>query len=329
MHVVWLEDQLLYNHSTDGGLTWATAINLTNTTSVFWSPSISVSGSNIHITWRDERDGNNEIYYKRSSDGGASWEADTRLTNNSDFSFNPSIALFDSVVHIVWFDNRDGNFEIYYKRSTNSGLNWEADKRLTNNAGNSENPTISVSGSIVNIVWRDDRDSNSEIYYKRSTDGGTNWEEDTRLTNNISSSEAPSISGSGSSVHVVWNENRDGNWEIYYKNNPSGNATAVENIISELPVVYNLAQNYPNPFNPSTKIRYSIPSVTLSGVEGSRVQLKVFDVLGNEIATLVNEEKPAGSYEVNFNSSQLSSGIYFYKLEAGNFVEAKKMILLK
>lgn len=95
------------------------------------------------------------------------------------------------------------------------------------------------------------------------------------------------------------------------------------------PLTFQLEQNYPNPFNPSTKIRYSIPNVTLSGVEGSRVLLKVYDVLGNEIATLVNEEKPVGSYEVDFNSSQLSSGVYLYKLTAGSFVETKKMILLR
>ncbi|MEJ2193836.1 MAG: T9SS type A sorting domain-containing protein [Ignavibacteriaceae bacterium] len=83
-----------------------------------------------------------------------------------------------------------------------------------------------------------------------------------------------------------------------------------------------LEQNYPNPFNPVTKIEYSVPQL-------SQVQLKVFDVLGNEIATLVNDEKDSGIYEVNFNASELSSGIYFYKLRAGSFADAKKMLLLK
>jgi hypothetical protein len=95
------------------------------------------------------------------------------------------------------------------------------------------------------------------------------------------------------------------------------------------PSEFMLSQNYPNPFNPNTTIKYTIPNVSLSGVEGSKVQLKVYDVLGNEIATLVNEYKPAGTYEVEFDASNLSSGIYFYKLQAGNFVETKKMILLK
>jgi photosystem II stability/assembly factor-like uncharacterized protein len=107
-----------------------------------------------------------------------------------------------------------------------------------------------------------------------------------------------------------------------------------------LPEEFSLEQNYPNPFNPSTIIKFTIP-VTLSGVEGSFVTLKVYDVLGNEVATLVNEEKPAGSYEVEFNSHSdegqnlpagrqgLSSGIYFYTLQAGNFTQTKKLILMK
>jgi hypothetical protein len=98
---------------------------------------------------------------------------------------------------------------------------------------------------------------------------------------------------------------------------------------NNLPVQYSLEQNYPNPFNPSTKIRYSIPSVTPSGVEGSLVTLKVYDVLGNEVVTLVNEEKPVGNYEVEFNASGFASGIYFYKLQAGSFNQVKKMILMK
>ena len=88
------------------------------------------------------------------------------------------------------------------------------------------------------------------------------------------------------------------------------------------PSTFSLEQNYPNPFNPSTKIKYSV-------TQSSNVVLKIYDVLGNEVATLVNEEKPAGSYEVEFNPSSLTSGVYFYKLQAGSFVDTKKMILQK
>ncbi len=88
------------------------------------------------------------------------------------------------------------------------------------------------------------------------------------------------------------------------------------------PSAYYISQNYPNPFNPSTTIRYQIPQ---DGI----VTLKIYDILGAEVATLVNEEKVAGKYEVNFNASSLASGVYLYKIQAGDFISSKKMILLK
>jgi len=91
---------------------------------------------------------------------------------------------------------------------------------------------------------------------------------------------------------------------------------------NSIPTVYRLEQNYPNPFNPTTKIKWQSPS---AGYQ----TLKIYDVLGNEVATLVNEYKNAGSYEVNFDASKVSSGIYFYQLQAGSFIETKKMLLLK
>jgi hypothetical protein len=99
------------------------------------------------------------------------------------------------------------------------------------------------------------------------------------------------------------------------------NPTIVEELETELEY-FNLHQNYPNPFNPNTRINYQIP-------EQSFVTLKIFDVLGKEIDTLVNEEKPAGKYKVEFDGNGLPSGVYFYQLQAGSFVETKKMILLR
>ena len=90
---------------------------------------------------------------------------------------------------------------------------------------------------------------------------------------------------------------------------------------------FTLEQNYPNPFNPTTKIKYTIPNVGTSFMKS--VKLKVYDILGNEIATLVNQEQPAGSYVVEFNASTLSSGVYLYRLTSGNFIESKRMLLMK
>ena len=96
---------------------------------------------------------------------------------------------------------------------------------------------------------------------------------------------------------------------------------SVDNI-EGIPTKYELTQNFPNPFNPITKINYEIPELSF-------VTLKVYDVLGNEVTILVSEEKPVGRYEAEFNAITLPSGIYFYQLQAGNFIETKKMILMK
>jgi hypothetical protein len=98
----------------------------------------------------------------------------------------------------------------------------------------------------------------------------------------------------------------------------TGNPEEVEII----PTEFALYQNFPNPFNPSTLIKYQVP-------EKSFVSIRVYDLLGEELVTLVNEEKSAGSYEVNFDAGQLSSGFYIYTIKAGNFTSTKKMILMK
>jgi len=96
----------------------------------------------------------------------------------------------------------------------------------------------------------------------------------------------------------------------------------VESEYQYIPEKFSLFQNYPNPFNPSTKINYQIPELSL-------VTLKVYDVLGNEVAILINEEKPTGIYELTWYAENLPSGIYFYRIQANNFIETKKMVLLK
>lgn len=93
------------------------------------------------------------------------------------------------------------------------------------------------------------------------------------------------------------------------------------------PGFFKLSQNYPNPFNPITKIRYQVPFAKSGYIP--LVQLKVYDILGREVSTLVNEEKPAGTYIVNFDASNLSSGIYFYSILADSYHQTKKMILAK
>jgi hypothetical protein len=105
---------------------------------------------------------------------------------------------------------------------------------------------------------------------------------------------------------------------IKYRQTPD----AVRENDGSVPTTFALEQNYPNPFNPSTTIRYALPN-------SAKVRLMIYDLLGREIATLVNEEQSAGWKEVEWNASAFSSGIYFYKIHANNFNETKKMVLMK
>ena len=334
VHLVWNDNrdnstgrQVYYKRSTDGGLSWSGDIRLNNK-GYSSGQCISVTGSKIHVVWSDTRDYPlPDILYKHSSDNGLSWNDDIKLTNDYIDSRFPSISSSGEMLHVVWWDKRDGNFNIYYKRSTNSGLNWSQDTGLTNDPQDSFNPSITSSGSLVHVVWNDWRDSNHEIYYKRSTNYGISWFSDSRLTNNSYVSTNPSITYWSTTLHIVWTDTRDGNSEIYFKRDTTGNIVSINKVYSTIPINYKLYQNYPNPFNPVTKIRFNIPP--LEGDRGRIISLIIYDILVREVATLTNEQLQPGTYEVEFDGSNYSSGVYYYKLTAGDYTDTKKMVLVK
>ena len=141
--------------------------------------------------------------------------------------------------------------------------------------------------------------------------------------------------------NVVWNE-KDTIWvrirsSDYLISDIIGSNQIITNIEQSdgqsndvIPKIYALSQNYPNPFNPTTTIKYSIAPPNLPKGEAlQHISLNVYDMLGREIATLVSEEKQPGNYEVKFDGSNFSSGIYFYRIQVGSFKQTKKLILLK
>jgi hypothetical protein len=230
LHAVWFDDrdgnyEIYTKRSTDNGTTWGADARLTSNTADQYHPAVAVSGTVVHVVWWDERNGlNSEIYYKRSTDAGVMWSEDARLTDDAAKSHYPSIATAGDTVHVVWWDERTG-WDIYYKRSTDAGATWSDDVALTAPAGLSMWPSVAVSEGSVHVVWFDDRDGNQEIYYKRSTNGGVTWGEDTRLTEADFYSEYPVVASAGPFVHVAWSDNRDGNYEAYYKRSTDGGAT--------------------------------------------------------------------------------------------------------
>ena len=329
IYAAWLDEyfgdlDIYYSRSSNNGYNWSAPVSLTNGNLAQKYPAISSSGSNVHIVYEDERASltNTEIYYRRSTNSGVNWDAEIRLTNNSAQSWNPHITSEGNSVYVVFDDDRTGNHEIYFKRSTNNGINWSSDAILTINSASSGSPAISVSGIYTHIVWGDSRDGNSEIYYKFSTNSGSSWGSDTRLTNNSGESRGANVCLSGNVVNVLWYDDRNGNNEIYYKRNPTGNPTGIEIISSEIPERFSLSQNFPNPFNPTTNFEFTVPNRGF-------VNVTIFDAMGRVVETLVNEELKPGTYEAEWRASKFSSGVYFYKLTSGDFSETKRMVMIK
>jgi 5-hydroxyisourate hydrolase-like protein (transthyretin family) len=134
------------------------------------------------------------------------------------------------------------------------------------------------------------------------------------------------FTGDSTNVNVTSTSNIDSiNFHLYRF------TVGIKQIGIEVPNEFKLYQNYPNPFNPVTKIKFEIPSngFPIGAFGNDRVVLKIYDILGREIQTLVNESLQPGSYEVTFDGSSLSSGIYFYQLKAGDYIETKKMLMIK
>jgi len=222
VHVAWADDsagrELYYRRSTDFGATWGTKVKLTNEIQESWHPSLALHGSCVHLAWRDWRDHSFEVYYKRSTDFGATWGEDTRLSEDPAGSYNPCIAADSGLVHVVWWDTRTTPFEIYYKNSTDEGLTWSADTRLTNDTTGSYNMTVAARGAMVHVMW-EALYGTSFIMYKYSTDGGAAWSTDTAITVTPEYwSVSPCAAVDGEAVHLIWTDFRDSEYgEIYYK----------------------------------------------------------------------------------------------------------------
>jgi hypothetical protein len=298
VYVVWsdnrdrayVNEEIYYRRSSDFGQSWSAETRLTFDPWESLHPSIGLSDSLLFLIWNDNRDSNYEIYYKQSSDAGLTWSNDMRLTNDAGRSDYPSIFVVDAMVHVVWNDDRDGNYEIYYKRSTDLGINWSQDLRLTEAPDVSFVPFVVAQGSNVHLVWLETRDGNGEIYYKCSHDFGATWSQDIRLTFDDSISTIPSMAISDTIVHVIWTDARDGNKEIYYKRNPTGNSGVEEGQTLRLTPHASRLRVSPNPFSSFT---------ALPGRETERFML--YDISGRWV----------GTYRGDRVGADLTPGVYF------------------
>lgn len=330
VHVAWTDmsagPQIYHTRSLDNGTTWEAARNITPASPAAGKnlASIAVSGSIVHVTWMDTRSAP-QIYYTRSLDSGVTWETDRSITPApSQFA---SVAASGSIVHVVYADFRSENIpRIYYTRSLDNGMNWETAVPLAGSFA-SWYPSVAVAGSHVLAVWPDNRNGDiSEIYYKDSLDGGTNWEPEVRLTDNPSESKEPSVAVSGTYMHVVWHDDRDLNWEIYYKRGAMGNAGAEDhgNPGGAAPMLLSAG---PNPSTGPVVIRYRLPSA------GSAV-LEIFDPSGALVRRFMQESQPSGSHEIRWNGRDgagraVPSGVYMTRIEMDGRVMKGRVVLAR
>jgi hypothetical protein len=226
IHVVWHDGtpgnaEIYYKQSTDGGTTWSPTKRLTWTSGHSLEPAMAASPNNIlHIAWLDYTPGNYEIYYKKSAPGGTTWSAAQRITWTSGYSFDPTIDIdSENSVHVVWRLDTPDHMDLYYKKSPDGGETWSPLKRLTWTSVGAYSPAVDIdSNDSIQVVWSDDTPGYAEIYYKSSADGGLTWSASQRITWTSGDSYSPAmVIDPGDNIHVAWQDDTPGNFEIYYR----------------------------------------------------------------------------------------------------------------
>ena len=227
--------------------------------------------------------------------------------NSSGSGTGPDYATvkYNSAGVMLWASRYNGpgnNFDYAYAIALDGAGNAYVTGRSSGSGTGSDYATIRYSSDGV------------EQWVQRYTENDFDW------------ASSIAVDGSGN-VYVTGRSSGSGTSEDYATIKYS-QTIGIKPISTEIPNGYKLSQNYPNPFNPTTKIRFEIP-LSRGMSEGRGVLLVVYDILGREVATLVNEQLKPGTYEVDFEGGKYSSGVYYYKLVAEGFVETKKMILIK
>jgi photosystem II stability/assembly factor-like uncharacterized protein len=283
----------------------------------------------------------------KTTNAGANWNAQTSGTANKLFS----VYFIDAMTG--WSVGGPSSPKII--KTTNGGDNWFTQSTTINT------PLYSVMFADANTGWAVAGYIGGETIIKTSN-GGSNWfsqsSGDNRYLRDCFVRNSTIAFAVGQGGKLIWTTNGGDNWmvqstgssielwSIDFANDSIGYAigdnvvlkttnggiTFVNRTSNDVPQDFILYQNYPNPFNPSTKIKFLIPlsrGVPASSGRGVSVKLKIYDLLGHEISTLVNEQLPPGTYEVEFSGTNYPSGVYFYRLTAGDFSITKSMILLK
>ncbi len=313
--------------STDGGVTWVPSTNGLGTNKNILAMAINPLNGNVVYagTSLDPATTMGPTFVYRTNDAGATWFLASTglpsLTTDNNPVRELSVSRSDTsvVLAALFFNAVTGGAWL----STNGGGSWiSRSSGLPAVAGNLLRACLIRPGSSTEFYVGIDNATTGGVY--RTTNAGVSWTifnggtvlgtYATRAFMFRTSPDSTLYTGVGSTAVV----NPPGMGIYEYTFAPLG----VNDPNSGLPTEFSLSQNYPNPFNPSTVIKYSVPSQSF-------VTVKVFDLSGREIKTLVNETMSIGNYEITFSGEGLSSGVYFYKITAGNFVDTKKMVMIK
>ncbi len=297
--------------SIDGGANWtAISPDLKSSSDLITTMSISpVEGNVIYAGISGYRGAADTSFFYVSTNSGISWTNETvSLPSGADFAQVTADPTHKGVAYLAVLSYNDsiGLHSPHVLKTINYGQTWFGIDSVGNGFANVPTKVITVD-SLNGYIYAG---TYSGVF--QSTDGGATWSKfGTGLPNAVVDGLAVQYS---SNVLRVGTHGR-GAWQIGILTGIAEPANA--------PANFTLGQNYPNPFNPSTIISYQLPM-------NNRVVLKVYDVLGREVRTLVNgEEESAGSHTVNFNATDLPSGVYFYRLDAGTLSETKKMVLIR
>ena len=206
-------------------------------------PSLVVSGNNPYAAWEDSRSGNPDIYFARSTDGGATWSANVKINDDAGSADqrNPSLAADESGgLYVVWSDRRNGNYDIYFARSTDGGNTWSANVKVNSGADSLDQrtPSLAVDGSGgLYVAWNDgfygSAALSADIYFAQSTDGGATWSAQVRLDDDTNSAfqYSPSLAvDGGGNLYAAWDDRRNDESDIYFTRSSDGGATWSANV---------------------------------------------------------------------------------------------------
>jgi len=245
VHIVWLDHRaglpgIYYANSTDGGFSFNPNIRVMDPTapcgcsmSVARRSTAVDKNNKIHVVWSDIRNGNASVYYTNSTNGGISFNPDVKVSDTDGHATQPSIAVDENDnIYVVWEDYRDmatKGADIYFSKSIDSGISFSPSKGINDDLGSAEqwDPSIAVKSGIIAVVWDDARNGGRDIYSANSTDEGDNFSVNKMVNDDpLGGQWIPSIAINKTGyIGVVWEDGRNGNWDVYFANSTDGGNT--------------------------------------------------------------------------------------------------------